>query len=100
MNLILRQGAVFTPQQLEAVAICRCAAGVCTDEIGNPHRFTVADFPSKRLALRSSFLKNTATKNLIIALGKVSISPFLALKLILNDLYGHDSIEVGNQTTI
>jgi hypothetical protein len=48
----------------------------------------------------SSFLKNTATKNLIIALGKVSISPFLALKLIQNDLYGSDSIEVGNQTTI
>jgi len=43
--------------------------------------------------------KNTATKNLITALGKVSISPFLALKLILNDLYGPDSIEVGNQTT-
>jgi hypothetical protein len=43
--------------------------------------------------------KNTATKNLITALGKVSISPFLALKLILKDLYGPDSIEVDNQTT-
>ena len=43
--------------------------------------------------------KNTATKNLITALGKVSISHFLALKLILNDEYGPDSIEVGNQTT-
>jgi hypothetical protein len=43
--------------------------------------------------------KNTATKNLITALGKVSISPFLALKLMRNDLYGSDSIEVGNQTT-
>ena len=34
-------------------------------------------------------------------IGKLKdISRFLAVKLILNDLYGSDSIEVGNQTTI